>query len=137
MKTSKTHKFIIYIFLLVMMVSVAGAGLEESHLVTLHLDDADVMQCFVESELLPEDNVTNIKVVESGSALISAGQMRATRSILSHRAAFQFLYALAMLSGLFLFTNRERFVLFSNRYVLRIGYQVVYIENQDGRKRIS
>jgi len=137
MKKGKMHNFIIYIFVLVSMVSVAGAGFEGPHLISQHFNDTDVFQCFVEAELLPEDNVTNIKVVEPGSNLVRVSQMRMAHSMLSYRAAFYVLFALAILSGLFLFTNRERFVLFSNRHVSRIGYQVVYLEKQDGRKRIS
>lgn len=137
MKKGIIHNFIIYIFLLVTMVSIAGAGLEGPHLVNAHLEKSDVMQCFVDSELLPEDNVTNIKVMEPGSILISNWQIRAVRSVFSYRAALYFLCALAFLSGLFLFPIRERFILYSNRYVSKIGYQVDYIEDQDGRKRIS
>ena len=137
MKNGKMHNFIIYIFLLVAMVSVAGAGLENSHFANDHLYDTDAMQCFVESELLPEDNVTNIKVVEPGRVLVSTWQMRAVRSNFSYRAALYFLCALAFLSGLFLFSIRERCILYGNRYVSKISYQVDYIEDQDGRKRIS
>ena len=137
MKNGKMHNFIIYIALLVIMVSVTGAGLEGSHLANEHLDNTDAMQCFVESELLPEDNVTNIKVVERGSVLVSVWQMRAVRSVFSYRAALCFLCALAFLSGLFLFSIRERCILYGNRYVSKISYQVDYIKDQDGRKRIS
>ena len=137
MKTSKIYNFIIYIFLLVSIVSVIGAGFEEPHLASMHFDNGNVMQCFVETELLPEDNVTNIRVVERSSSLSRVSRTRTTRSALSNRTAFYILCALAVLSGLFLFTNQERFLLFRNRYVLRISYQVVYIEDQDGSKRIS
>ena len=44
MKNGKMHNFIIYIFLLVTMVSVAGAGLENSHFANDHLYETDAMQ---------------------------------------------------------------------------------------------
>lgn len=127
----------IYIFIIVSMISVAGIGLEGSRLFDLYQTDTSVMHCFVESEPLPEDNITNIKVVEPGKALLGMEKMQATRLLVSRRVAFHFLLALAVLSELFLYAAWEHFVLCSNRYLTKIGYQIVYIQAQDGRKRIS
>lgn len=137
MNRDTIQKFIIYIFLFVSAVSIAGTGLDGAHQIRMTQAADDVMQCFVESELLPDDSVGNIKVMEPGSMLIRAQQMRTQCSEFSYQSALYFLCALAFLSGLFLFTNRERFALYGNRYVSRIGYQVVYMEDEDGRKRIS
>lgn len=103
MKNGKMHNFIIYIFLLVTMVSVAGAGLESSHLANEHLDNTDAMPCFVESELLPKDNVTNIKVVEPGRVLVSIWQMRAVRSIFPIGQLFVFYVLWHFCQGCFCF----------------------------------
>lgn len=135
MKKGKMHNFIIYIILLAIMVSVTGAGFDGSRLVSGQSDSADIMKCIVETELLSNDNVSNIQIVEKGSVFTSVWQMRVVRSVFSYRAALYYLCALVFLSGLFLFSLRERFILYSNRYVIKICYQVDYIENQDGRKK--
>lgn len=137
MKSKKWNNFMIYIFVIISMISVAGTGLEGPHLFDLYRTDTGVMHCFVESELLPEDNITNVKVVEPGKALLGMEKMRVARLLVSQRAALHSLLALAVLSGLFLYAAWEHFVLCSSRYLSKIGYQIVYIQAQDGRKRIS
>lgn len=135
MKNGKMHNFIILIILLAVMVSVAGAGFDGSQLISEQSDNADIMKCIVETELLSNDNVNNIQIMERGSVFASAWQMRVVRSVFSYRSLFSYLCALVFLSGLFLFSIRERFFLYGNRYVSKICYQVDYIENQDGRKK--
>ncbi|MGN0437824.1 MAG: hypothetical protein ACI4F4_04815 [Lachnospiraceae bacterium] len=135
MKKGKMHNFIIHIILLAIVVSVIGVGFDGSRLVSRQSDSADIMKCIVETELLSDDNVNNIQIVERGRVLVSVWQMRVVRGVFSYRAALYYLCALVFLSGLFLFSLRERFILYGNRYVAKVCYQVDYIENQDGRKK--
>lgn len=135
MKNGKMHNFIIHIILLAIMVSVAGAGFDGSRFISGQSDNVDIMKCIVETELLSNDNVGNIQIMERGSVFASAWQMRVVRSVFSYRSALYYLCALVFLSGLFLFFLRERFILYGNRYVAKVCYQVDYIENQDGRKK--
>lgn len=137
MNKNKIDNFIVCIFLFISLISVIGVGLEAPHSFSLTKDSGDGMQCFVEAELLFDDNVTNIRLVEKSSNLIQVWHMRTVRSVFSYRKALYFLCALAFLSELFVFSNRERFILYVNRHVSGICYQVVYMEDEDGRKRIS
>lgn len=135
MKKGKMHNFIIQIILLAIVVSVAGAGFDGSRLISGQSDNADIMKCIVETELLSNDNVGNIQIMKRGSVFASVWQMRVVRSVFSFRVALYYLFALVFLSGLFLFSLRERFILYGNRYMAKVCYQVDYIENQDGRKK--
>lgn len=135
MKKGKMHNFIILIILLAIVVSVAGAGFEGSRLVSGQLEHTDTIKSIVETELLSSDNVKNIQIMERGSVFASVWQMRIVRGVFSYRAALYYLCALVFLSELFLCSLRERFILYGNRYVEKVCYQVDYIENQDGRKK--
>ncbi|MCM1181570.1 MAG: hypothetical protein NC347_15050 [Clostridium sp.] len=136
MQTGEKKNVIIYIMMLAVLISLTGAGFESSYYAVFQ-DEPDVMQCFVESELLPEDNITNIRVVEPGSALIRLNRMRKAGSMLSGRFDLSILCVWPVLPELFWFSNRERFYLYGNRNRSGVGYPVIYMENKDGRKRIS
>lgn len=137
MRNQKIYNFIIFIFMLVSIISLAGAGLEDSRqLVKCHaIEDGTIYVS--ESQLVPDDNVSNIKIVEKENVLAGSLQLRASRSSFSYRMALSFLCSLAFLSGLFLLAYSQRSVLYSSRYVSKVGYLITYIQDKDGRKRFS
>lgn len=137
MRESRTRNYIIFIFLLVSIVSVVGAGLEGAHQLRLGGDTGDVVRCFVEQSLLSADNVTNVKPVETNSRLLSIWQVRTNRASVSCRGVFYFLCVLVILAELLLYASKERFILYGNRFLSKADYRIVYIEDKDGRKKIS
>lgn len=134
MKNSMLQKFIISMTLLVMMVSVIGSGLDGSTFVTKQGDLTDIVEYMLESQLSTGDTVSNMKIAERGSVLASVWQMRIVRSNFSARISIFCLFALTLMSGLFLFSLLERLILCCNLCVSKICYQVTYIELQDGQK---
>lgn len=136
-KIRKIHKFIIYLFLLVCVISLSGTGLEDSRKLKLYHIDETAMIYAPESQLVSNDNVSNIKIAENETVVSGLVQNRVSRTIFSYRMSMGFLCALAFLSGLFLLAYRQWFMLYSSRYVLKIGYLIIYIQNMDGRKRFS
>lgn len=134
MKRNHINNFIIFIGLMVTLLSIAGTGLSQSRMMDSRLHTEDIMKEYVASELVSPDSVCNIQIVKAGCVLISSFQMRVVRSIFHYESSLYFLCTLIFLSGLFLFSNREKWFFYGNRFVSYICYHVDYIELQDGCK---
>lgn len=137
MRESRKRNCIIFIFLLVSIVSVTGAGLEGAHQLRLGGDTGDVVRCFVEQSLLSGDNVTNVKPVETNSHFLGIWQMRTSRALLSCRGVIYFMCVSVIVAESLMYASREHFILYSNRFLSKADYRIVYIEDKDGRKKIS
>ncbi|MDE5863779.1 MAG: hypothetical protein K2K56_10425 [Lachnospiraceae bacterium] len=137
MRESRKRNCIIFIFLLISIVSVAGAGLEGAHQLRLGGGTGDVIRCFVEQSLLSGDNVTNVKPVETDGRLFCIWRTRTKGNSFSYRGVFYFLCVSVIVAESLMYASREHFILYGNRFLSKADYRIVYIQDKDGRKKIS
>lgn len=126
---------IIYMLLAVFLVTGSGMGLDEQHQVLLQgaKSQAEVLK---PQTFLPDIDLHTFQIEEKTSAIVSVRGLRNSRTHYFSRYGLFFICILAVLLGISRL-NQEVFVLHGNRYVQKRQYIIRFIQDTDGRKRIS
>lgn len=134
-KKTILRNFIIYFLLAVLMISGSGDGLDVTQQVLSACHHEDNKKITSQS-LIPTDDFSEFEIVESSSSMFSTTNLRYSRSGFSYRCNLFFLCTLAFLSGIFLF-DRKSFIHHDTRHVYKNHYHITFMQDMDGRKRIS
>ena len=129
------RKIVIYFLLAAFIVNGSGVGLDVTHQVLSschHKED----KTFQAQSLVSTDDFSEFEIVEKSASISSITNSRYRRTGFSYKCNLFFLCTLAFLSGVFLF-NRELFTLHNSRYVQKKLYHITFMQDMDGRKRIS
>lgn len=126
---------IIYMLLAVFLVAASGMGLDEGHQVFFcsSKSGAEVLK---PQTFLPDVDLHILQIEEKTSAIVSVRGLRNSRTDYFSRYGLFFICILAVLLGISRL-NQEVFVLHGNRYVQKRRYIICFIQDTDGRKRIS
>lgn len=134
-KRMTIKNFIIYFLLAVLIVTGSGSGLDITQQVLSSCHHTEHKTLTAQS-LIPSDEFSEFEIVEKSASVSSITNLRYRRSGFSYRCNLFFLCTLAFLSGIFLF-DRESLTLHGTRYVHENHYNITFMQDMDGRKRIS
>ncbi len=126
---------IIYMLLAVFLVAASGMGLDEGHQVFFHSSKSGA-EVLKPQTFLPDVDLHIFQIEEKTSAIVSVRGLRNSRTDSFSRYNLFFICILAVLLGISRL-NQEVFTLHGNRYVQKRRYIICFIQDTDGRKRIS
>ncbi len=126
---------IIYMLLAVFLVAASGMGLDEGHQVFFRSSKSGA-EVLKPQTFLPDVDLHIFQIEEKTSAIVSVRGLRNSRTDYFSRYGLFFICILAVLLGISRL-NQEVFVLHGNRYVQKRRYIICFIQDTDGRKRIS
>lgn len=132
---SEKRNLIIYILALFLVVAGSGLGLVEKQQVFYSCPQDEAALVTMHS-LLQDDNISVGQIVERNSIISNYSELRYGRSDFSYRRDVFFLCTLAFLPELFRL-GWEEYTLHSDRYILENQYNILFMQDMDGRKRIS
>lgn len=126
---------IIYILLVALVVAGSSMGLDgKQQVLSLHNRKSAVT--LTAQSLIANDNLHTFEIRESSSNIFNLRSLRKNYSDFSNRYGLFFLCVLAVLSGVSQLSS-EAYVLHSKRYVRDRQYNITFMQDIDGRKRIS
>lgn len=126
---------IIYMLLAVFLVAASGMGLDEGHQVFFRSSKSGA-EVLKPQTFLPDVDLHIFQIEEKTSAIVSVRGLRNSHTDYFSRYGLFFICILAVLLGISRL-NQEVFVLHGNRYVQKRRYIICFIQDTDGRKRIS
>jgi hypothetical protein len=126
---------IIYMLLAVFLVAASGMGLDEGHQVFFRSSKSGA-EVLKPQTFLPDVDLHIFQIEEKTSAIVSVRGLRNSRTDSFSRYNLFFICILAVLLGISRL-NQEVFTLHGNRYVQKRRYIICFIQDTDGRKRIS
>lgn len=126
---------IIYMLLAVFLVAASGMGLDEGHQVFFRSSKSGA-EVLKPQTFLPDVDLHIFQIEEKTSAIVSVRGLRNRRTDSFSRYNLFFICILAVLLGISRL-NQEVFTLHGNRYVQKRRYIICFIQDTDGRKRIS
>lgn len=130
----KVRNLIIYIMLMVLVIAGSSMGLDEKKQV-FSSSDCKSMTAITSQSLIATDDLHNFEIRESGYSNLLRG-VRNNRFNFFDRYSLFFLCILAVLSGITILSSGA-FVLNSKRYVRKRHYIITFMQDIDGRKRVS
>lgn len=134
-KTDKHNNFIIYMLLVVFLITGAGYGLGEESQVFPSCYDNQGSTISVPT-LTASGEIHTFQVKERNSVTLRYGNFRNNRSETVLKNNYAFLCVLAILSVFFRLIQ-EVFVHFQRLYVNERFFVITFMQDTDGRKRIS
>lgn len=135
MKTKmRISNFIIYLLVFGFVVTGAGMGLDAGKQAFSRQSSGN--SAITAQSLTAGDDLRDFEIREDTSILFQFKGLRGNRLQDGRGYGLLFLCVLTALSGLSRFT-REALLLHSKRYVFREEYIIAFIQDMDGRKRIS
>lgn len=126
---------IIYMLLAVFLVAASGMGLDEGHQVFFRSSKSGA-EVLKPQTFLPDVDLHIFQIEEKTSAIVSVRGLRNSRTDSFSRYGLFFICILAVLLGISRL-SQEVFTLHGNRYVQKRRYIICFIQDTDGRKRIS
>lgn len=126
---------IIYMLLAVFLVAASGMGLDEGHQVFFRSSKSGA-EVLKPQTFLPDVDLHIFQIEEKTSAIVSVRGLRNRCTDSFSRYNLFFICILAVLLGISRL-NQEVFTLHGNRYVQKRRYIICFIQDTDGRKRIS
>lgn len=126
---------IVYMLLAVFLVTGSGMGLDEGHQVFFRSAESGT-EVLKPQTFLPDGDLHIFQIEEKTSAIVSVRGLRNSRTDYVSRYGLFFICILAVLLGISRL-NQEVFVLHDTRYVQKRRYIICFIQDTDGRKRIS
>lgn len=129
------RNIIVYFLLAALIISGSSIGLDVTHQVLSSCHHKEE-QTYRPQSLVSTDDFSEFEIVEKSTSISSITNKGYRRTGFSYKCNLFFLCMLAFLSEMFLF-NRELFTLHNSRYIQRKQYHITFMQDMDGRKRIS
>lgn len=130
----RIRNFILYLLVFGFVVTGSGMGLESGQQVLSLKSSGD--SSIKAQSLTAGDDLRDFEIREDTSTIFQIKGLRGSRLQDSGGKGLFFLCVLAALSGVSRFA-KETLLLHSKRYVFREEYIIAFIQDMDGRKRIS
>lgn len=129
------NNFIIYLLLVVFLITGAGYGLGEEGQVFSSYSKTGESRFSVPT-ITTTSEIHTFQVKERSSVTMRYNNLKGNHSEFNLRGGLQFLCILTILS-IFFRLIQERYVYYARLYVRKRFLVITFIQNADGRKRIS
>lgn len=134
-KDEKRNNFIIYLLLVVFFITGAGYGLGEECQVFSSYSNTEKSRFFVPT-ITTTAEIHTFQVRERSSVTMRYNNLKGNQAEYNLRGSLQLLCILAILSMFFLIIQKK-YVFYARLYVQERFCIIAFIQNADGRKRIS
>lgn len=131
----KIRNFIIFFLLAVLVISSGGSNMEHAGHVSFARKDVETQKVSVQT-FISCDNFSEVRVFEKTETVINLTNRRYSRSDFSYRNGLFFLCTLTYLSGISKL-DWEFLNLYNPCHIKREYYNITFMHDMDGRKRIS